>query len=162
FAVNISTVFTELKLLDRFAAAAEAGFPAVEMQFPYECPADDLARAREAAGLDAVVLLNFPASERGGIASLPGRTDEVAAGLETARRYAETLGVKQINLLRGAPGPGVDKVRARAALIENFRRAARAMKEVGVTVLLEPINNLDVAGYFIPTIGEAITVLDEV
>jgi len=167
FAVNISTVFTDLKLLDRFAAAKDSGFPAVEMQGPYECPAEDLARAREAAGLEAFVLMNFPAGdpakgERAGITSYPDRLDEVAAGIETARRYAERLGCKQLNLLCGAPGPGVDKVLARETLIENFRRAARAMREIGARVLIEPINNLDVPGYFIPRADDAVAVLDEV
>jgi hydroxypyruvate isomerase len=167
FAVNISTVFTDSKLLDRFAAAAQAGFPAVEIQTPYECTADELATARERAGLDAFVLMSFPAGDkakgdRAGIACFPDRVDEVAQGIDEGRRYAERLGTKYINMLCGAPGPEVDKDRARATLIANFRKAARAVRDIGATVLLEPINNLDVPGYFIPDVDEALAVLDEV
>jgi hydroxypyruvate isomerase len=167
FAVNISTVFTDSKLLDRFAAAAQAGFPAVEIQTPYECTADELAQARTRAGLDNFVLMSFPAGDRAkgdraGIASLPDRVDEVAAGIETGRLYAERLGTKRINMLCGAPGPEVEKARAHATLVENFRRAARAVRDIGASVLLEPINNHDVPGYFVPDVDGAIAVLDEI
>jgi hydroxypyruvate isomerase len=167
FAVNISTVFTDSKLLDRFAAAAQAGFPAVEIQTPYECPADDLARARENAGLDDFVLMSFPAGDRAkgdraGIACLPDRIDEVTQGIEVARRYAERLGIKRLNMLCGVPGPEVDKAHARTTLVANFRRAALALREIGAAVLIEPINNHDVPGYFVPDVDEAIAVLDEV
>jgi hydroxypyruvate isomerase len=166
FTVNISTVFTDVKLLDRFAAAADAGFPAVEIQFPYDCPADDLARAHEWAGFSEFALMNFPRGDdpahRGGIASLPDCVAQVADGIELARRYAERLGIKRLNLLCGAPGPDVEKARARATLVDNFRRAAKALREIGASVLLEPINTLDVPGYLVPDPDDAVAVLDAV
>jgi hydroxypyruvate isomerase len=167
FAVNISTVFTDSKLLDRFAAAAQAGFPAVEMQTPYEAPVDDLADAFERAGLEDFVLMSFPAGDRAkgdraGIASLPDRVDEVTKGIDEGRRYADRLNARRINMLCGVPGPDVEKARAHATLVANFRRAARAVRDIGATVLVEPINNLDIPGYFVPDVDEAIKVLDEV
>jgi hydroxypyruvate isomerase len=167
FAVNISTVFTDSKLLDRFAIAARAGFPAVEMQTPYEAPVNDLADAFERSGLEDFVLMSFPAGDkakgdRAGIASLPDRVDEVRKGIEEGRRYADRLNARRINMLCGAPGPEVEKARAHATLVENFRRAARAVRDIGATVLLETINNHDVPGYFVPDVDEAIAFLDEV
>src|SRR4051794_10399234 len=166
FAVNISTVFAELPLLARFKAAADAGFHAVETQLPYDAPAEDLAAAFKAAGLTDFVLMSFPAGDpakdRGGIGALPQRAAEFRQGIERARRYAEMLGAKNLNLLAGVPGPDVDKARARDTLLENFRLGTRAMRDLGATVLLEPINNLDVPGYFIPDVEEALAFLDEV
>ncbi len=166
FAVNISTVFTELPFLARPAAAAKAGFRAIETQLPYEAPAEDLARAIKNAGISDFVLMSFPAGDpkvdRAGIGALPHRAQEFRQGIERAKRYADTLGAKCLNLLCGTPGPEVDKARARDTLLENFRHGARAMRDLGATVLLEPINNLDVPGYFIPDVEEAIRFLDEV
>src|SRR5215472_11131487 len=141
FCVNISTMFTELPLLERFSAARAAGFPAVEMQWPFEAGADDLARANERAGLEAVVLMSFPGGDRNkgdrGLGALPDRTDELRNSFDMTRRYAERLGAKCLNLLSGCPGPGVEPARARATLVENFRQAARAMRDIGAAVILE-------------------------
>lgn len=166
FGVNISTMFTELKPLDRFAAAARAGFSAVEMQTtPYELDLNDLIRARDAAGLE-VLLLNFPMGSRDkgdrGLAALPDRVEELARGFDMTRRYAERLGARRLNLLPGCPGPAVEKARAHATLVENFRRAARAMRDIGAMVLLEPINAHDVPGVFVSRVAEAVAILDDV
>jgi hydroxypyruvate isomerase len=166
FCVNISTMFTELPLLERFSAARAAGFPAVEMQWPFEASADDLARANERAGLEAVVLMSFPGGDRTkgdrGLGALPDRTDELRSSFDMTRRYAERLGAKCLNLLSGCPGPGVEPARARATLVENFRRAARAMRDIGAAVIMEPINNLDIPGFFVPRVDDALSILDEV
>ena len=166
FCVNISTMFTELPLLERFAAAAKAGFPAIEMQWPFEAKADDLARAQERAGLEACVLMSFPGGNRDkgdrGLGALPDRTQELAQSFDLTRRYAERLGAKRLNLLSGCPGPGVERERARATLVDNLRRAARAMRDIGASVILEPINHHDVPGFFVSRVDEAISILDDV
>jgi len=165
FGVNISTMFTELKPLDRFAAAAEAGFPAVEMQTPYEVDVADLVRARDRYGLE-FLLLNVPMGNREkgdrGLAALPDRVDELRRGLDLTRRYAERLGVKRLNLLPGCPGRDVEPARARATLIENFRTAARAMRDIGAIVQIEPINSHDIPGVFISRVAEALPLLAEI
>ncbi len=165
FGVNISTMFTELKPLDRFAAAAKAGFPAVEMQTPYDVDVEDLVRARDKAGLQ-FLLLNVPMGNREkgdrGLAALPDRVEELRRSFDLTRRYAERLGVKLLNLLPGCPGPAVEPARAHATLVENFRAAARAMREIGATVLIEPINTRDIPGFFIARIAEGLALLAEV
>ncbi len=165
FSVNITTMFTELPLLARLAAVAKAGFPAAEIQVPYEAPLDDLARAKEAAGLE-FVLLSFTSGskERGdrGIGALPDRVQELRQSFDQTRRYAERLGTKRLNLLSGCPGPGVEPARARATLVENFRLAARAVRDIGAMVLLEPINLHDAPGFFVSNLADAIAILDDV
>ncbi len=165
FCVNISTMFTELPLLDRFAAAAEAGFPAVEMQVPFEASSEDLARAKEKTGL-GFVLLSFPSGDKDkgdrGLGALPDRVQELRGSFDLTRRYAERLGATCINLLSGCPGPGVEPRRARATLVENFRQAARAVRDIGAHVILEPINNLDIPGFFVSRVDDALSILDEV
>jgi hydroxypyruvate isomerase len=166
FGANISTMFTELKPLERFAAAAKAGFAAVEMQTtPFELDLDDLVRARDGAGLP-FLLLNAPMGNREkgdrGLAALPDRVDELTPGLELAHRYAGRLGIKFVTLHPGCPGPTVEPARARATLVENFRRAARLVRDIGATVLLEPMNTQDVPGTFVSRPADAISILDEV
>jgi hydroxypyruvate isomerase len=163
FAANISTLFSELPPLERFGAAAAAGFAGVEMQYPYALDIDDLVRARDKAGVD-FVLINTPAGDPAkgdrGIAALPDRVDEMKAGIERARRYAEKLGVRCMHLVAGRPAPEVERARARATFLDNMRRAARAMAEIGVTTCLEPINTFDVPGFFLSRPDEAIALID--
>lgn len=165
FCANISTLFTELPLLDRFAAAARAGFPAVEMQTPYEAEIEDLVRARDRAGA-GFVLLSFSMGDRDkgdrGLGALPDRADELRNSFDLTRRYAERLGARVLNLLAGCPGPDVEPARARDTLIENFRRAARAVSDIGASVILEPINTHDLPGFFVSRVDEALDILDEV
>lgn len=165
FSANISTLFSEIPMLDRFAAAGVAGFRAIEAQAPYSWDADDLKRARDKAGVE-FVLLSFPSGDRSkgecGIAALPERVDELAKGIEVTRRYAERLGVKRLNLLCGRVDSGVEKGRARETLIMNFRRAARAVRDLGAIVMLEAINTHDFPGFYISRQDDALALIDEV
>lgn len=104
FSANVSTLFTELPFLDRFAAAREAGFEAVEFQFPYDFTPQEIAARVKDAGL-MVVLFNLPpgdfaAGERG-LACHPRREKEFAAGVSEALRYAAMLDCRTINCLAG-------------------------------------------------------------
>ena len=85
FSANLSTLFSELPFLDRFAAARTAGFDAVEFQFPYAFDRADIAARVKDLGLD-VILFNLPpgdfaAGERG-IACHPGREAEFKTGID--------------------------------------------------------------------------------
>ncbi|MGH8742407.1 MAG: TIM barrel protein, partial [Burkholderiales bacterium] len=133
-AANLSMLFTEVEFLDRFAAAAKAGFRYVEYQFPYQWPADELAlRARE-AGV-GVVLHNLPAGDfakgERGIACLPGREHEFRAGVERGIEYAKAVGCGRVNCLAGlAPPEG----RHFEVLVENVRYAARELGAAGLSL----------------------------
>lgn len=165
FAANLSMLFTEVPLLQRFERAARAGFSAVEMQFPYEAPAAALREQLDAHGLQ-MVLHNLPggdwaAGDRG-IGCHPARVDEFRAGVAKAIAYATTLGVPQLNCLAGKAPAGVDEATLRATFVANLRFAAAALKEAGLKLLIEPINNHDVPGFWLNHTAKALSVLDEV
>lgn len=163
FSANLSLMFPERPLIERIAAARAAGFAAIEVQFPYEIPVDDLDRARRAAGVEWV-LLNIPCGDfaRGerGLGALPDRVDEFRAGVELTRRYAERLGATRINLLAGIVDAQVDRARCRDTLIDNIRYATRALGEIGAVVCVEPINSRDSPGFFVNRSDETIALLD--
>lgn len=151
FAANLSMMFTEHAFLDRFAAAAAAGFEAVEYLFPYDHPADQVARHLRAAGLTQA-LFNMPpgdwaAGERG-LAALPGREAEFRAGVDTALTYARALGCTRLHAMAGITD-GLDRAACEARYVDNIRFAADALAGHGITVLLEPINSRNMPGYFI-------------
>ncbi len=165
FAANLSMLFTEAPMLERFDRAARAGFRYVELQFPYEAPAEAV-RDKLVSNRLQMVLHNLPAGDwaKGdrGIACNPARQEEFRAGVAKGIAYAKTLGVPQLNCLAGLPGAGTDDATARRTLVENLRFAAKALKEAGLKLLVEPINNYDVPGFWLNSTPKAISVLDEV
>jgi len=159
-AANLSTLFTELDFLERFAAARAAGFRYVEYQFPYAAPADDLARRARDAGVQ-VVLHNLPAGDASkgerGLACLPGREAHFREGVERAIAYAKAVGCPRLNCLAGlAPADA----RHFDTLAANVRYAARRLGEVGIQLVLEPINTRSVPGFFLTGSRQAIDVLN--
>jgi hydroxypyruvate isomerase len=164
FAANLSMLFTEVPLAQRFGAAARAGFDAVEIQFPYELPAPVIRQEMDRHGL-VMVLHNLPAGDWAagdrGIACQPARVDEFRAGVATAIDYATTLGVGQLNCLAGKLTDDVSDAAARQTLVANVRYAAAELKRAGLRLLLEPINNYDVPGFWLNNTDLALSVLDE-
>lgn len=159
-AANLSMLFTEVEFLERFAAAARAGFRYAEFQFPYQWKADELAKRARDAGLE-VVLHNLPAGDfakgERGIACLPGREREFRAGIERGIEYAKALGCPRLNCLAGlAP---LER-RYFDVLVENVRYAARALGEAGLQLTLEMINTRSVPGFFLSRSAQAIDVLN--
>jgi hydroxypyruvate isomerase len=158
FAANVSMMFNEVAFLDRFGAAADAGFQAVEFLFPYEYPADTIAERLEQTGLENV-LFNLPpgdwkAGERG-MAAIPGRENEFRDSVEIALGYARRLGTRRVHAMAGIPPAGADRAACKSAYIANLRHAAERLGEAGITVLIEPINTRDMPGYFLNTQAEA-------
>lgn len=153
-AANLSLLFTELPLLERAQAAAEAGFAGVEVQFPYEVAAHDLKAALKQAGLP-LVLINLPAGDlmRGGpgLAAVPERQAEFDAGLAQALVYAATVRPQFVNVLPGRLAEGVERETALATLTGNLRRCAEAFAPLGIRVLAEAINPIDMPGFLINT-----------
>jgi hydroxypyruvate isomerase len=165
FAANLSMLFTEVPLLERFGRAARAGFTAVELQFPYEQAAAVLREELVRHGLK-MVLHNLPAGDWAagdrGIAADPARVAEFRAGVARAIDYATTLGVPRLNCLAGKLPPGVAPADARATLVANLRFAASALRESGLELLIEPINRFDVPGFLVQRSDDAVALLDEV
>jgi 2-dehydrotetronate isomerase len=164
-AANLSFLFQELPFLDRFDAAASAGFRGVECLFPYDTPAPAMAERLERHRL-MQVLLNLPpgdmaAGERG-LGALPGREAEFMAGLETALAYARATGCRRLHALSGIWPAGRPKAEGEAVLAANLRRAADHVAPFGVTLLIEPINPRDIPGYFLDSTDQALATLDRV
>ncbi len=159
-AANLSLLFPELPFLDRFAAAAQAGFRHVEYQFPYAFDPAAVAERARAAGVQ-VVLHNLPAGDAAkgerGIACLPGRASEFRAGVERAIEYARAAGCARLNCLAGiAPRDAAHF----DALVANVRDAAETLRGAGLALMLEPINTRTVPGFFLAGSRQAIEVLD--
>ncbi|MDR5779321.1 hydroxypyruvate isomerase [Caballeronia sp. LZ065] len=150
FAANLTMLFNEVPFLDRFAAAANAGFSAVEFLFPYAFSISDIQQRLKDHDLK-IVLHNLPAGnwdagERG-IACLPDRVAEFREGVPRAIEYAKALNVSQLNCLVGIPTAGLSAEQARATIIENLRFAAAALKKENIRLLVEPCNNHDIPGF---------------
>ncbi|WP_254275594.1 hydroxypyruvate isomerase [Halomonas sp. 3H] len=165
FAANLSMLFTEVEFLDRFAAAARAGFQGVEYLFPYDYPAETLKARLDDNGLTQV-LFNLPAGDwaagERGIACHPERVEEFREGVERAIAYARVLGNTQVNCLAGIQPQGVSDDEARQTLIENLRFAAGKLADAGILLIAEPINTRDIPGFFLNRTEQALAIFDEV
>ena len=165
FSANLSMLFTDLPFLDRFQAAASAGFEAVEFLFPYAFAPTDIRQRLDEFGLK-LVLHNLPAGDweagERGIACDPARVQEFRAGVDQAIEYAQLLGVKQINCLAGKRPQGVTEASLRSAFVNNLSYAATAFQSVGLNLLIEPINTYDIPGFYLNRTEQAIDILDEV
>ncbi len=165
FAANLSMMFNEVPFLERFGAAAEAGFEAVEFLFPYE-HAPEAVSERLRAGRLENVLFNMPPGEwqkgERGIAALPGREREFREGVATALRYARALRTPTLHAMCGLVPPGMAPAVCRKVYVENLRYAARELARDGRTLVIEPINGRDMPGYFLQAQGEAHAIREEV
>jgi hydroxypyruvate isomerase len=165
FAANLSMMFNEVPFLERFGAAARAGFRGVEYLFPYEFAADAIAEQLDRHELENV-LFNLPAGnwaagERG-TTCLPGRQDEFRAGVAQAIAYAARLKTVRVHAMAGIVPAGADPCAVRAAYIANMKFAAAEFRRHGITLLIEPINTRDMPGFFLNTQAQAYAVLEEI
>ncbi|URI06678.1 hydroxypyruvate isomerase family protein [Aquincola tertiaricarbonis] len=165
FAANLSMLYNEHDFLDRFAAAAKDGFTAVEYLFPYAYAADELAARLKAAGLQQV-LFNAPPGDwdkgERGIACLPGREAEFAEGITKALAYAQALQCPRVHVMAGLAPAGVPREQLRATYVANLQHAAAEAAKVGVNILIEPINQRDMPGFFLSRQDDAHAVVAEV
>lgn len=143
FAANLHYLFTEVPFLDRFEAAARAGFKGVEFQVPYEHPPKELAARLREHDLK-MVLFDAPMGnwDRGdrGLAAVPGREQEFRDSLASVVEYGHALGCNCVHTMAGVVGPGQDYQAAERTYVENLRYAARILADHGIAVVIEPIN----------------------
>jgi 2-dehydrotetronate isomerase len=162
-AANLSYLFTELPFLDRFEAAAAAGFRGVEALFPYEYPATEIAARLERHRLTPV-LFNVPPgdSARGerGMAALPGREADFMKGVALALEYVRATGCQRIHALAGVWPDYRSRSEGETVYAENLRRAADLLAPHGVTVLIEPLNTRDAPGYFLNNTRDALALIE--
>ena len=145
-AANLSWLFQEWPFLDRFRAAADAGFQAVEFLFPYDYKPEEIARRLSQYNL-SLALFNLPpgnmsAGERG-LAGLAGRGGEFRTAVQEAIAYAQATGAKRLHAMAGiAAGES-----ALATYLDSLRFACEAAARHGIDILIEPINGRDIPGY---------------
>jgi 2-dehydrotetronate isomerase len=157
---NLSFLFVERPFLDRFQAAAAAGFRAVEFAFGYDYPELEIASAAREAGLE-IVLMNLPpgnwaAGDRG-LAAVPGRETDFHASLERALRYASATGCRQLHAMAGAGNSCREEV-----YNANLASAATRLASMGIALLIEPINVIDMPGYFLTLPEQARRIIDRI
>jgi len=162
FAANLSMLFAERPLIERFAAAAAAGFPAVEVQVPYEVPASDVKAELDRNGL-TMLGLNTARGQPGefGLAAVPGREAEFAELFRQALDYALAIGATAVHCLAGVVPPE-KRPAADATFVANLARAADAAAARNVTLLIEPINPRDRPDYFLTRAEQAADVVAKV
>jgi hydroxypyruvate isomerase len=162
FSANISFMFKEYPMLERFAAARRAGFGAIEIAFPYDTPVEDLKAAKEAQGLDMTVM-NVPAGDTmtggPGNSAVPGREDDFKRALDEAVRYAAALKPGAVNVLSGAPLKEFERARCLDVMTRNAILAADAFAAIGIPTIMEAINTRDRPGTLLSRTEEAMEVV---
>jgi hydroxypyruvate isomerase len=165
FSANLTMLFTEVPFLERFAAAAAAGFRAVEFVSPYAHPPEVVAERVRAHGL-AVSVFNLPPGdwERGdrGLACDPRRVAEFREGIPRALAYARALGCDRLHAMAGLRPPGIPEPELRSTYLANLQFAADALAADGLVLLVEAINDRDMPGYWLTTSRQAFEVMDAV
>jgi hydroxypyruvate isomerase len=165
FNANLTMLFNEVDFLDRFKAAKDARFKAVEYLFPYPYRASELAERLQEFGL-AQVLHNLPAGnwakgERG-IACIPRRETEFREGVDRAIEYAKALECAQLNCLAGVAPQDVHAELLRDTFVSNLKFAAGKLKAAGIRLLIEPCNTRDIPGFFLNRSKQALEVINDV
>ncbi|UTW05080.1 hydroxypyruvate isomerase family protein [Amphritea atlantica] len=152
FAVNLSMLFTEVPLAERFSAAAEQGFSKVEIQFPYELPAAQILDLLQ-HNKQQLVLLNAPAGDwfsgDRGIACHPDRVAEFRQGVSLAIDYAKKLNCPNINILSGISPANYNSKLVRETFIDNLKFCAEVCANENIQLLVEAINTQDIPGFFL-------------
>ena len=174
FAANLSFLYPELEFLQRFEAAARDGFTAVEYLFPYPWPAHELSARLQANGLQQV-LFNTPAAgtdltsvaaawQAGarGLLCLGQRQLEFEYGISLALDYAAALRCPKVHVMAGVLPAGIEPAAVLELVITRLRWACRQAAERGITLLIEPINQRDMPGYFLSRQDQALAILDAV
>ena len=159
---NLSMMFNEVDFLDRFEAAAKAGFKGVEYLFPFDHDAGEIRRRLDDNGL-VQVLFNGPPGQwdkgERGTASLPGRQAEFRDGIARAIDYAGVLGNKMIHVMAGIP-IGVTPVTAAAVYAANLGWAAEKAAAAGLRLIIEPINHRDMPGFHLNTMAQGAAICE--
>jgi hydroxypyruvate isomerase len=164
FAANLSFLFNEQPFMERFEAAAKAGFKAVEYMFPYEFDAHELRSKLDACGLEQVLFnMRVPDWVDGGrgMLILPDRRDEFRQSVRLAADYALVLGVEQVNCLGGIAPSDADASLLRRTAIDNLRFAASELGGKGIRLLIEPINPFDMPGFYLNTADQVADIIEE-
>jgi hydroxypyruvate isomerase len=165
FAANLSMLFSDVPLIDRFARAKAAGFRAVEVQFLADTPVDRVKQELDRHGL-ALVLLNFDVGDfKGGDRGYlndPAKADRLQRAIDEGLATARRLGVPRMNAMAGNLLPGVPEAVQQATIVESLRKAAPAAASAGVTILVEALNRFDHPRYTLTTSAATLEIMRRV
>ena len=165
FSANLTMLFNEVDFLDRFERASRAGFRGVEYLFPYQWHKEELAEKLDKHSLEQVLhnlpAGNWQAGERG-IACLPGREGEFQEGVGLAIEYARALKCPCLNCLVGLTPKESPPDKVRRTLVDNLRFAAATLEKAGIRLLVEPVNDIDIAGFYLTHTRDTLQLLEEV
>ncbi|MES2384312.1 MAG: TIM barrel protein [Pseudomonadota bacterium] len=162
FDPNLRWLFTEVPMLERYAAAAAAGFQGVEVAFPYDQPAKEIAARLQGNGLQLVQILSpfdWDGGERG-MAALPGREEAFRASIHTAVDYAVQVGKPMIHVMPGNMTPELDRRRCMDLFLGNIGWAADLAKTAGITLILEPCCRARFPQFLYHRIDEGVEVVE--
>jgi len=159
FCANLTMLFNEVSFLERFERAHASGFKAVEYLFPYDWDKQALAEKLQEYHLQQV-LFNLPAGDwaagERGIACLPDRVTEFQQGVERAIEYAKALECTQVNCLVGIRPPDIPADKILRTLVDNLRFAADALEKERIRLLVEPLNEKDMPGFYLTHTRDAL------
>lgn len=161
FSANLGFLWTELSLPEAVRRAHGAGFDAVECHWPYEVPPAELRAVLEETGLPLLGLNTRKGGQAGdfGLAAVTGREVEARAGIDEAVAYAAAVGARSVHVMAGR---AAEDDTARAFFDANLAYACKMAAPHGLTILIEPINHRDVAGYFLSRVEQAAAVIERV
>ena len=165
FAANLTMLFAEHPVIERFAAARSSGFQAVEFLFPYDHDIDEIERALREQGQQMILfdlpVGDFAAGDRG-LANDPVRREEFEQGAVMTAELAQRYGTPLLNCLVGKELPDVPMATQRRTLVENLRFAAEETARRGVRLLVEPLNTIETPGFLLGTARDGMGLIDEV
>lgn len=165
FAANLSMMFKEVPFLDRFEAAAKAGFKYVEYLFPYEYPAAELKAKLDQYGLKQVLFNTAPgnvAAGEWGVSAIPGREAESHRDIDQALEYAIALGCPNVHVMAGVVPEGADRQKYQETFIQNVRYAADKFKPYGIKVLLEALSPQVKPNYLMASQYQTLEIVEKV
>ncbi len=163
FAANLSMMFTEVPFLDRFEAAAKAGFKYVEYLFPYEYPAEELKAKLDQYGLKQVLFNTAPgnvAAGEWGVSAIPGREADSHRDIDLALEYAIALGCPNVHIMAGVVPEPCQYSKYKQTFIDNVRYAADKFKAHGINVLLEALSPQVKPNYLISSQYQTLELVD--
>ena len=159
FSANLGFLWPELGLLDGILAAHKAGFDAVECHWPYDIPEADVRAALAETGFQMLGLNPVQgdvANGENGLAALPGREREARAAIDQAIAYAQATGTLNVHVMAGfASGQ-----KAHDTFVGNLSYAAGKAKDMGIGILIEPLNHYDAPGYFLNKTDQALSIIE--
>ena len=161
FSANLGFLWQELSLPDAIRAAADAGFDAVEVHWPYETPSEQLVDVLEQTRLPLLGLNTIRGDvERGenGLCALPGREADAIASIDSALAYANAAGAEKIHVMAGF----AEGIAAHETFVANLTHACDMAAATGKTILIEPLNHHDAPGYFLQTSQQARAIIEAV